>query len=83
MATREQFKLTREERQRRHFSENFKKQKVREIEQKRVRVSDICKQYEVSHSAVGKWVNKYGSSSKNKLDRMIVENQSDTIQFLA
>jgi transposase len=83
MATREQFKLSREERQRRHFSENFKKQKVREIEQKRVRITDICKQYEVSQSAVWKWVNKYGSLEKNKSDRMIIENQSDTIQLLA
>lgn len=81
MANREQFKLSRTERQRRTFSENFKKQKVREIELGLSKVSEICRQYEVANVSVHRWINKF-STMKEKKERLIVENKSDTVQLL-
>ncbi len=70
------------ERRSRTFSENFKIKKVREIEQGRTKVSEICKQYEVSDVSVYKWLQNYGTM-KDKKERMIVESQSDTQQLIA
>ena len=82
MATREQFKMTTSERSSRTFSENFKIKKVREIEQGKTKVSEVCKQYEVAGISVYRWLKKYGSM-KNKKERIIVETESDTQELLA
>lgn len=82
MATREQFKMSTTERRSRTFSENFKIKKVREIELGRSKVSEICREYEVSDVSVYKWLQNYGSM-KNKKERIIVETDSDTQQLLA
>lgn len=81
MATREKFKMTVNERRRRSFSDSFKLNKVKEIERGISKVSDICKQYEVSDSSVYRWIEKFGSM-KNKKERIIVETDSDTKQLL-
>jgi transposase-like protein len=81
MATRKQFEQSRKERQMRTFSVDFKKKKVRELEQKKVTVSEISRQYEVSVNSVYKWLNKYGQS-KLREERTIVEAQSDTRKML-
>lgn len=82
MATRQNYKLSESERRRRTFSENFKIKKVREIETGQTKVSEICKQYEVSPPAVYKWLEKYGIM-KNKKERLIVESESDTKELLS
>jgi len=82
MATRNQFKMSTSERRSRTFSENFKIKKVREIEQGKTKVSEICKQYEVSETSVYRWLQSYGRM-KNKKERIIVETESDTQQLLA
>ncbi len=69
--------MTREERQRRTFSESFKRKKVIEIESKQSRVSDICREYSVSEPSVYNWLHKYGHMG-NKKERLIVESESDT-----
>lgn len=69
------------ERQRRQFSKSFKIQKVREVELGMTKISEICKEYEVSDNAVRKWLHKYGLMSKKK-ERLIVESESDTKQLL-
>lgn len=81
MANRETFKLTLAQRRRRNFSESFKIQKVKEIEMGMTKVSEICRQYELSDVSVYKWLEKYGSM-KNKKERIIVETESDTKQLL-
>jgi len=73
--------MTVSERQRRHFSNSFKLQKVREIEVGKTKISEICKEYEVSDNAVRKWLHKYGLMNKKK-ERLIVETESDTKQLL-
>jgi len=82
MATREQFKMSTSERRRRHFSDNFKIQKVKEIQTGKTKISEICKQYEVSDKSVYRWLDKFGVM-KNKKERIIVETDSDTRQLLS
>ena len=81
MATRTQFKLSTKERILRNFSEEFKQQKVREVERKQTKVSEICKQYEVSATSVSRWLKKY-SSNYMKGIKTIVETESDTKRLI-
>jgi transposase len=82
MANRQQFKTSVAERRNRSFSENFKKEKVREIELGRTQVSELRKQYELSPTSIYRWIAKFGTMSK-KPERTIVESQSDTKELLA
>jgi transposase-like protein len=61
----------------RRFSEDFKKSKVKELERNFVSISDICKTYSVSRTAVYKWIYKYSIMAKKNV-RQIVEAKSDT-----
>jgi transposase-like protein len=75
------FTQTVKERQYRKFSDTFKKQKVREIEQGKSTVSEVSRAYEVSSNAIYKWIRKY--STKSKPERTIVESKSETQKILA
>lgn len=77
MAKREQFSLTLAERQRRSFSETFKRDKVREIDRGLLRVSEVCKQYSVSRTSVQRWIRRYGIQNESQ-ERIIIETMSDT-----
>ncbi|MFY8189747.1 MAG: transposase [Bacteroidia bacterium] len=81
MANRNQFKMSIAERRKRTFSENFKREKVREIELGRTKISEISKQYEVSFTNIYRWIATFGSM-KQKPERTIVESQSDTKELL-
>lgn len=70
-------KMSRQERQNRYFSESFKVKKVQEIERGISKIAEICKEYEVSGTAVRKWILKY-STMKKKTEKMVVESKSDT-----
>ena len=74
-------KMSRSERQNRYFSESFKVKKVQEIERGISRISEICKEYQVSDNAVRKWISKY-STMKKKTERMVVESKSDTQKII-
>lgn len=82
MARLSEFKLTVSEKQKRRFSDNFKLQKVREIELGKTKVSEISKQYQVGRSMVYRWMDKFGTM-QNRKERLIVESDSDTKQLLA
>lgn len=73
--------LSTEERQKRHFSENFKKEKVKEVKLGYTTVTEISKQYQVSRTNVYRWISKFGSM-KNEKKRLVVECDSDTKQLL-
>jgi len=75
MATRADF-VPRPRRTIRYFSESFKREKVREIERNLVKVSQVSKEYEVSVTAVYKWLNKYSAYNKRQV-RQIIEPMSD------
>lgn len=77
MTSKKNSTMTRAERQSRQFSESFKVKKVQEIERGITRISEICREYEVSDNAVRKWLTKY-STMKKKPERLIVESKSDT-----
>lgn len=74
-------KLTLAERRNRNFSESFKVKKVQEIERGITRISEICKEYEVSDTSVRRWISKY-STMKKKSERLIVESKSDTQKII-
>ena len=81
MANRIKFKQSVEERRRRTFSEDLKRKKVREIEQKVSSISDVCREYEVSEHSVIRWMHKY-SKQYMKGVKTIVEGDSDTKKLL-
>ena len=77
MATRQQFELSTAERRKGTFSEDFKRQKVREIERKETTVKQVSKAYQVRENNVYKWVSKYSASYKKGV-RLVVEMESET-----
>lgn len=82
MATRQQFELSAEERRNRTFSEEFKRQKVKEIERKQTTVLQVSKAYQVRPNNVYKWMDKYSIKDKNGV-RLVVEMESETRRVLA
>jgi len=64
-------------RQNRYFSEEFKKRKVKEIENNLTRVSEISKIYDVTPAAVYKWLYKYSTQRKKQV-KQVIEPMSDT-----
>jgi transposase len=82
MATRQQFELSAEERRKRTFSEEFKRQKVKEIERKQTTVLQVSKAYQVRPNNVYRWIDKYSIKDKNGV-RLVVEMESETKRVLA
>ncbi len=70
-------KLSVRERQNRYFSEDFKRKKVSEIDRNLVGISEICREYQVSATAVYKWIYKYSRMRKKGL-KQVVESESDS-----
>lgn len=66
---------------RRTFSTGLKRAKVREIEQGLVRVTEVCRNLEVSHTSVYKWLKKYSTSYEKQI-QIIVEEKSETRKLL-
>lgn len=81
MATRQKYIQSSKERQLRNFSDEFKRKKVREIEQKITTVMEVSKAYEVRPSNIYKWINKYGNQYM-KGSKTVVESESDTRKLL-
>jgi transposase-like protein len=67
----------------RYFSEDFKRKRVRELENNLVSIADICKTYHVSRTSVYRWIHKYSAMAKQE-KKQVVESKSDTkkIQIL-
>lgn len=76
MANRSTFRIKPTKRLVRHFSESFKKAKVREIERNLTTVRMVSKEYDVSTTAVYKWLYKY-SIFLAKQVRQIIEPMSE------
>ena len=68
------------QRTQRYFSEDFKRKKVREIEQNLVTMTEIVREYQVSRTAVYKWIYKY-SAMRKKGVKQVVEAKSDTVKI--
>ena len=63
----------------RTFSVAFKQEKVKEIEDNQVSVSQISRIYKVSRSAVYTWIRLYGSM-KIKGERIVIEKESESVK---
>lgn len=80
MAHPEQLRPVPFNRKTRYFSEEFKKNKVAELDKRLTTVSEVCKVYEVSSTAIYKWIYKYSLMRKRGV-KMIVESDSDTARI--
>lgn len=69
-------------RERRYFSETFRKDRVREIEQDKASVSEIARLYAVSATAIYKWLRKYSSRYQPSVVT-VVEPESETRKRIA
>ena len=77
MAKAEDFSNKSSQRINRYFSESFKRKKVREIEKNVSTVLEVSREYEVSSTAVYKWLDKYSRNRKRGV-KQVVELMSDT-----
>lgn len=66
----------------RSFSEEFKKNKIRELERNMSSVTDICKTYSVSRTSVYRWIYQYSAMAKKQV-KQVVESKSDTQKIKA
>lgn len=67
---------TKHPKQVRTFSEEFKREKVKLIEEGKIGVREISRTYQVSTTSVYKWINKY--STLPKTERIVVEKVSES-----
>ena len=65
----------------RYFSSELKQKLVRDLEQHLVTKAEIAREYNVSRSAIDKWVYKYSLMMKKGV-KMVVESKSDTKKIL-
>jgi transposase len=70
-------KVSSSHRVRRCFASDFKRKKVSEIDKGLTTISEICREYEVSRTAVYRWIYKYSFMRKKSL-KLVVEAKSDT-----
>ena len=68
-------KLTREERHRRRFSEQFKKEQVSLIEEGKLTQAQVSRTYDVRVTCVSAWLDKYGTNRKKGL--IMVSSKKD------
>jgi len=69
-------KKTYQIRQKRHFSEDLRKEIVAKIEEKQLTVAAVTREYSVSRSAVYKWLYRY-SRTLEKGTRIVMEKDSE------
>ena len=74
-------KLTIRERQNRFFNETFKRTKVSEIDRNILSIAELCKEHQVSRSAVYKWIYKYSVMRKQE-NKLVLEPESETKKVL-
>lgn len=75
-------KLTVKERQYRYFSEDFRRKKVSELDRNLITIAALCREHQVSSTAVYKWIYAYSTMRKKGL-RQVIEPNSDSRKLLA
>lgn len=70
-------KIRKYKRERRYFSEDFRRARVKEYEEGQVTVREICRAYGVSNNAVYKWIRKYSAHYEKAIVK-VVEQKSET-----
>jgi transposase-like protein len=72
------------DKKRRIFSDEFKKEKVSEIESGILTISELSRVYSVSSTSIYQWLYRYGNQYKKGV-RMVVEKESEahrTVELL-
>ena len=69
-------------RERRYFSEDFRRSRVKEYEEGQTTVGEICRAYGVSRSGVYKWIHRYSADYQKNITK-VVEEKSETRKRLA
>jgi transposase len=64
-------KVKKPSKQNRHFSDEFKRQKVKEIDENLFTITEITKEYGVSRTAVYKWVYKYSKRFEQGVSQVV------------
>lgn len=67
--------MTVEERRRRRFSEKFRKEQVTMIESGQLKISEVCRLYEVKPESVKRWLDKYGTKERPGL--VVIQTQAE------
>lgn len=65
----------------RYFSTELKQKLVKDIDKQLLTKAEISREYQVSRSAIDKWVHKYSVLSKKGV-KMVVESKSDTKKII-
>lgn len=73
------FESSRKYRQNRRFSEAFKRDKVKKIESKHLKVSQVSDLYEITRNSVYKWLHKYGQKTEKGV-KIVIEMESEEIK---
>jgi transposase len=71
--------LTVQERQHRYFSEEFKRQKVSDVENHLISIAQLSRDYQVSKTSIRKWLYKY-SAMKKKKEKIVYQTESDAMR---
>lgn len=66
----------------RHFSEEFRKTKVKEITTGRLKVQDLCRLYGLSRTTVYKWIYLYSQTEKGVRTVVQMESESTKTKIL-
>ena len=66
----------------RTFSDLFKREKVKMLEERQVTVKQLSRIYEVSETAIYKWIRKY-STKLGLSEKLVVEKESEGARTLA
>ena len=67
--------MTVEERRRRRFSEEFRKEQVSLIERGERKIQEVVSLYEVKYDSVKKWLEKYGT--KKLPEQLVIQTQAE------
>ena len=68
--------MTPEERRKRRFSEEFRKEQVKLIESGEATIAEVSRRYEVRPNNVSKWLDKYGKN-RDKSPGLVVASSKD------
>lgn len=69
--------------QHRTFSEAFKREKVKDLVEKRISIKQLCSLYSVSRSAVYKWLYAYSPHHEQKTNLVVqMESEAHKTQML-
>lgn len=82
MATKIDKKFEKQSGGRRVFSESFKKMKVKELIEKRIKISELCRLYSVSRTSVYNWIDLYSQTPKGVVTVVQMESESKKTKVL-